>query len=228
MLPGDSLESCFRRAEAQERALRNLAVATVADLLHHFPSRYEERSETKPIKEVISGEEVPLYGTLSSLKTRKAFRRKTPIAEGLLKDSTGSIKLIWFNQPYLAKMLPEGTVLSVRGRVSGKEGSFYVSNPKTGEASPNSPGGPLFEESPPLLPVYPESRGITSLWFYYAIQKIFKGGVLEKLDDPIPPEILKRYHLPSLSTALIFIHAPRRAGDAAAARKRFAFEEVFL
>src|SRR3989344_3498573 len=228
MLPRDLVLSCFRLTQVQERALRNLGIATIADLFRHFPSRYEEGSRAEPIGELAPGEEVTVYGTLSNLSIRKAFRSKVPIAEAILRDSTGSIKIIWFNQPYLAKMLPEGVSLSMRGRVSGKEGRLYISNPQTAEMAPRSPGGPLFEEGPALLPIYPESRGVTSLWFYYAIQKIFKTGILEKLDDPIPPEILKRYNLPSLPTALIFAHTPRKSSDALAARKRFAFEEVFL
>ena len=228
MLPRDLVLSCFRLTQVQERALRKLGIATIADLFRHFPSRYEEGAGIKAIGELAPGEEVAVYGTLSNLSIRKAFRSKVPIAEAILRDSTGSIKIIWFNQPYLAKMLPEGVSLSMRGRVSGKEGRLYISNPQTAEMAPRSPGGPLFEEGPALLPIYPESRGVTSLWFYYAIQKIFKTGILEKLDDPIPPEILKRYNLPSLPTALIFAHTPRKSSDALAARKRFAFEEVFL
>ena len=78
------------------------------------------------------------------------------------------------------------------------------------------------------LSVYPESHGITSNWMYHAVQKIFKTGILEKLSDPLAENILKKYNLPTLATALVWIHAPLREKDALAARKRFAFEEVFF
>src|SRR3989344_4299540 len=87
-------------------------------------------------------------------------------------------------------------------------------------------------------PIYAETRGITSKWFYHAIEKIFStkgrsasGGkevrLLDTLDDYIPGDILKKYHLPTLKTALIWIHKPKNKKDAESARKRFAFDEVF-
>jgi RecG-like helicase len=60
-----------------------------------------------------------------------------------------------------------------------------------------------------FFPVYPESRGVTSRWFYHALKRIFASGILEELVDPIPKEILKRYNLPTLGTALVWIHSPR-------------------
>src|SRR6185295_8724639 len=81
------------------------------------------------------------------------------------------------------------------------------------------------EKNPPLLdkegfrggfsyPIYAETRGITSKWFYHAIEKIFRDKTLEKLDDYIPSEILKKYNLPTLRTALFWIHKPKNAKDA--------------
>src|SRR5207244_2133865 len=75
---------------------------------------------------------------------------------------------------------------------------------------------------------YPESRGVSSNWIYHSIQKIFKSGVLDDLEDPIPNELLEKYKLPKLRSALIWIHTPKNQNDALSARKRFAFEEIFL
>ena len=78
------------------------------------------------------------------------------------------------------------------------------------------------------FPVYNETRGITSKWFYHAIEKILREKTLDNLEDYIPVDILKKYSLPTLKTALIWIHKPKNARDAESARKRFAFEEVFF
>jgi ATP-dependent DNA helicase RecG len=75
---------------------------------------------------------------------------------------------------------------------------------------------------------YPESSGITSLWFRHALKRAFAQDFFEKIEDPIPESLLKRYNLPTLKTALVWIHAPKDLKDAEAARKRFAFEEVFM
>jgi ATP-dependent DNA helicase RecG len=76
-------------------------------------------------------------------------------------------------------------------------------------------------------PIYAETRGITSKWFYHAIEKILREKTLNNIKDYIPEDILKKYHLPTLKTALIWIHKPKNGRDAESARKRFAFEEVF-
>jgi ATP-dependent DNA helicase RecG len=79
-----------------------------------------------------------------------------------------------------------------------------------------------------LSPIYKLSKGISSLWIHHALNKIFQSELFKNLEDPIPEDILKKYKLPSLRTALIFIHQPQKQKDALSARKRFAFEEVFL
>jgi ATP-dependent DNA helicase RecG len=118
--------------------------------------------------------------------------------------------------------------------VSERNGIFSIMNPKIESVSkvPFAVGSSLFgEEEVPehaLYPVYPESRGITSNWMYHCIQKIFKSGILENIVDPIPEDILKKYKLPGLKTALIWVHTPRKQDDALSARKRFAFEEIFF
>jgi len=152
-----------------------------------------------------------------------------------LRDGSGKIQIVWFNQPYLAKMTPEDALVRVEGKLSArkKNGELYFSNPKIEkvESVPHGVGESLFGkegETHHLHPVYPESRGVTSNWFFHAIQKVIGSSVLDSLIDPIPHDILEKYHLPSLKTALIWIHAPQKAGDAIAARKRFAFEEVFF
>lgn len=110
---------------------------------------------------------------------------------------------------------------------------IYMSNPKIEQVVklPIGVGDSLFGENGEahsLYPVYPESRGITSNWFYHTIQKIFSAGILDILEDPIPEYILTTYNLPSLKTALVWIHTPQKQDHAVSARKRFAFEEVFF
>ncbi len=110
---------------------------------------------------------------------------------------------------------------------------MYFSNPKVEKISklPLGVGDSLFGEDGEkhsLYPVYPESRGITSNWFYHSIAKVFLSGALENIVDPIPENILEKYSLPKLKTALIWIHSPQKENDSLSARKRFAFEEVFF
>ncbi len=144
------------------------------------------------------------------------------MAQGFVEDDTGKMKIVWFNQPYIAKMIVSDSIVRVEGKVSERKGELYFSNPKI-ERVPKIPGGTgssLFGDdgmTHSLYPVYSETAGISSNWIYHAIQKIFKSGVLDDAKDPIPEEILQKYNLPHFHAAMVWIHAPQDQNDALSA-----------
>lgn len=233
MLPTDLLRDHVRMDEAHQKALKRLKIETVADLLYHLPTRYEDISAFQPVSGLAVGAEAVVYGKVSGLKTRKAWKSRKPIAEGYVEDGTAKMKIIWFNQPYLAKMLREGGYVKLAGKVSGTAEKPYLANPEieTLDELPVDRHNSLFEKKADdaeetLYPIYRETKGVTSKWFYHTVQKCFRAGVLEKLEDPLSEAIRDRYTLPELRTALLWIHAPKKAAHTESARKRFAFEEV--
>ncbi len=216
-------------------ALKKLGILTIADLLYHFPTRYGDTSETRNISSLAQDDTAVIFGKITGLKTSKGFKTRIAMADGYVEDDSGKIHCVWFNQPYLAKMVQEGALVRVEGKLSlrKKTEELYFSNPKIEVIGklPTGVGNSLFGkdgEAHTMYPIYPESRGITSNWMYHKISDIFKSGILDTLEDPIPEDILKKYNLPGLKTALIWIHTPLKNEDAQAARKRFAFEEVFF
>ncbi|MCB9806143.1 ATP-dependent DNA helicase RecG [Candidatus Nomurabacteria bacterium] len=222
----------FHLSELQKKALKKLKIEKVRDLLYHFPTRYGDTSQTNFVENLESGMQATLFGRVKNLKTGKTFRSKMSQATGTFYDDTGEIKVAWFNQPYLAKMLNEEKIIRLTGKVSEYNEKLRINNPKVEEVSeiPIGVGNSLFGkdgEQHTLYPVYSESKGLTSNWIYHNIKKIFKNKFFEKIEDPIPIEILEKYNLPKLKTALIWIHSPHKESDALAARKRFAFEEIF-
>ena len=237
---GDQLTEHFRLTDQQKAALGKLGIRTVRDLLYHFPSRYEVGGDEAQIAGLVSGQEASIIGTLEKLETKKGWKSRRPLSEGYLRDSTGRIKLRWFNQPYIAKMYADGALVKAVGKVSGSEGKIYLANPllqkisfsEVGNAAPTllsagrGPDQSVGAAKNDLFAVYPESRGISSLWFRSAIKKIFEQKI--EAEDPIPKDILKKYNLPGLSAALLWAHQPKEMKNAEAARKRFAFEEVFM
>ena len=266
----EALESHFRLTDIQKSALGKLGVRTVRDLLYHFPFRYEQAGDASTVAGLVAGQEASLVGNLEKLETKKSWKRRIPISEGYIRDASGRIKIRWFNQPYIAKMYAEGTLVRAVGKVSGTEGKLYLANPQLQKVSateatlfkteqkdsgqksglPGRVGGVEARTGDPrtfgrslsaeldLFAVYPESRGVSSLWFRSALKKILshqgpsltpptKDGPLQ-IQDPLPAAMLKKYNLPTLHTALHWIHLPKNLKNAEAARKRFAFEEVFL
>lgn len=231
MQPLDELAKVFRLAPAQAAALRRLGISTIRDLLYHFPSRYDAAGDERAIGALAAGTEVTIFGTLSKLGTRRSWKRRIPVGEARLTDASGSIKIMWFHQPYLAKKFAEGTFVKAVGTVAGKDGKVYLANPHVEQADPTDSG--IFSAQMPaskdvqFFAVYPETRGITSLWMRHRVQQIAESGALDSLEDPIPHDVRKRYNLPELKTALLYIHTPTDLKHAEAVRKRFAFEEIF-
>lgn len=234
MKPTDLLSTHFRIDLPHQKALKRLGIVTVSDLLYHLPARYEDISDIQSVGGLEKGQEAIVYGQLSGLKSRKAWKSKKPIAEGYIEDGSAKIKIMWFNQPYLAKMYSDGMYVKVAGKVTGSEGKLYIANPEVEklDALPVDRHDSIFRGTAAdidetIYPVYRETKGVTSKWFYHTALKCFEKGVLENLEDPIPETILAKYKLPVLKTALVWIHSPKKAEHAQSARKRFAFEEVF-
>ncbi len=225
----------FRLKGDQIFALKKLGITTLQDILYHFPTRYENSSSAKLIRDLIVGESITIYGKVSGLKTGKSFKSHISKAEGWLDDDTGRIKLMWFHQPYIAKLIQDNSLVKVHGKISERNGQFSILNPEISPVSaiPNGIGDDLFmdagdeEAGFAQIPVYAESKGITSKWFFHAVQKIYRHPEFAHIKDPIPSAILKKYNLPSLATALVWIHTPKKEADAKVAEKRFAFEEIF-
>jgi ATP-dependent DNA helicase RecG len=236
------LTSLFRLTPVQLKALERLSIRSAAELLLYLPSRYEATGDYKPINELAAGDEVVIHGKVIKAKTSKAWKKKMPMGEVVLEDHNGVIKAIWFHQAYMAKKVPEGSWAKLRGKVTARASSakssasqgteLYISNPDIEAIDESQAGEHLFSHGDtnqrPLVPVYPETRGLSSTWFYYHIEQLLKKNLHQDLVDPIPADILKKYNLPSIKTAVVWVHSPERAADAEAARKRFAFQEIFF
>lgn len=236
MRPEDSVSKYFRLTPVQLSALRRLGISTIEDLLRHFPARYDVAGSTATAKSVTVGVKVTLFGTITGLKAKKLWKSKRNATEGYFEDASGRVKVMWFNQPYMASYVPEGSAVKVTGTVGGNAERPYIANPEVEIVSreeivdsgmfESTESSKLKAESS-LFAVYPETAGITSLWFRHAIDRVLKAGAAAHISDPIPDNVRERYHLPDISTALQYIHTPEKNAHAEVARKRFAFEEIF-
>ena len=234
MTQDSPIETLIRIDKSHKLALEKLGIRTLKNLLYHFPVRYGDTATLSSIQNTKDGEDITIYGRIKKLKLDKTFRTKIARATAVIEDESGTIHATWFNQPYIAKMYTEGEFVKVSGKIKVLKEIPVLNNPaiEKVESMPIGVGDDLFGHATQgieeLSPIYKLSKGISSLWMHHAIAKIFKSELFEHLEDPIPEYILKKYKLPTLKSALIYIHQPQKQKDALAARKRFAFEEVFL
>ncbi|MEK7659909.1 MAG: ATP-dependent DNA helicase RecG [Patescibacteria group bacterium] len=217
----DDISEIGRLTMPQIHALKRLGILTIQDLLRHFPTRYEQFGVFRTIEGLIHGEMFMIEGKVTKLATKKTWRRRMPMTSATVEDATGKAQVMWFSQPYIGKMIAIGDIIRLNGKVQIKEKGVFFANPLFEKISRFSVNRP----SKQLMPVYSETRGISSRWLAYHIDRALNA--IAEIPEILPEHIIKKYHLPVISRALRAIHFPRSEREATAARKRFAFEEIF-
>jgi len=201
--------------------LKKLGIVSMRDLLFHFPNRYEDYSIIRKISDLIPNERATIGGIVSSFRSGRTFQKKMLLAEAIIEDETGSIRAIWFNQKFVAQMMKPGMEIRVSGKVSADKKGLLFSNPAFERAERD------VTHTGRLVPIYPETAGLTSKFFRWQIGDILKKN-LHDIPDFVPEDILERLHLPTLPRALAYIHFPKTEDETILAQKRFAFNEMLL
>jgi ATP-dependent DNA helicase RecG len=209
------------------KRFEKIGIRTVRDLLWHFPSRYEDFSKIYQINDLEPGQQATIHAAVEDMKLRRT-RRGLTIIEAILADESGTIRAVWFNQPYIAQTLRAGRIANFAGKISlSEENELYLNNPAY-EILRQGTENKKQETSHTarLVPIYPETKGLTSRGIRFAVRIATKHDLA--LTEWIPKEILARYDFPNLQNALQKIHFPDRLEDALRAQKRFRFENLFL
>ncbi len=216
------IENISRIPASYKKRLEKLGVETVRDLLFHFPHRYEDFSNIIPIAEVGLDETVCVKGIILEIQNRRTWAKRMFITEAVIKDETGPIKVVWFNQPFLTRSLRSGDNVCLAGKVAINENGLYLSSPIHEKIGKNE-----LVHTGRLVPVYPETEGVSSRWLRYILRPIL-AELRTKIPEVLPAAILKKEGFLPVSKAIWQIHFPDSSEEAKAARERFSFKELFL
>ena len=198
--------------------LEKLGINTVGDLLHHFPRRYDDFSNIIPIRMMKPGM-VTFRGEVVNIASRRARTRRLSITEAVISDGTGTVKAVWFNQPFLTKQYPVGSSVMVSGKLEFKNNDLALQTP----AIEGDEG--VSKHTGRIVPVYPETEGLTSKQLRNLIFPLL--GLIELVEN-LPKEVISKYKLMNRTKAVIEIHAPTSEAALKKARYRMAFEELFF
>ncbi len=209
-----------RVTPAFEKRLLNLGIKTVKDLFYHFPHRYDDFSKITAIKDLKLGETITIQGRIIEIKNIRTWRRRMTITEAFIEDQTGLIKAVWFNQPFLLNSLKEGILVSLSGKISFDK-TLFLSNPAYERFNEKE----ALRHTGRLVPVYPETSGLTSRYLRYLIRLLLP---YIQITDWLPENIKKSQRLIDLNRALKEVHFPSSKKILEAARRRLAFDELFL
>jgi len=199
-----------------------LGIETIYDLLRFFPRKYQDFSQLKTINQIMYGEEVTLTGIiLGEVVNRKSKNNRLTISEAVLSDSTGTLKLTWFNQPFLKNQLKAGMPIVVSGKVDQFRGRLTMT-------------GPVWEglqkeqiHTNRIVPIYPGTAGLSQR----QIRKIIKRNLefwSSRIREYLPESVIKKLRFDVIKDAILSIHFPEGNTPLERARNRFAFEEVFF
>jgi ATP-dependent DNA helicase RecG len=192
----------------------------VEDLLWHLPWRYDDLSQVKDISALEIDELTTVRGRIELLNSRRARRRRLTITEALVTDITGSLKVIWFNQPYINKTLKIGDEVLLAGKVSGDLLGRQMNNPSYEKVSQEN------IHTARLVPIYPATEKLTQKQLRFLIKSCLPA--LIKLKDWLPEEIKQENKLIDLNEAIEQIHFPDDAAVLKIAQERLQFDEMFL
>ena len=198
--------------------LEKLGIRTVGDLLHHFPRRYDDFSNIIPIGMMKPGM-VTFRGEIVNIASRRARTRRLSITEAVISDGTGTVKAVWFNQPFLVKQHPVGSSVMISGKLEFKNNDLALQAPAIESDSGVS------KHTGRIVPIYPETEGLTSKQLRNFIMPLL--GLI-KLEENLPEEVKTKYKLMDRTKAVIELHAPSSEAALKRARHRMAFEELFF
>lgn len=174
-----------------QKKLKKFGIKTVQDLLYYFPARYDDFSNIIPINQVKAGNDACIQGKIIEIESSNTFKRGMDITEVIIQDDTGEIKALWFNQPYLAKSLKDDDYICLAGKVSLSKHGIYLNNPAHERfyPTPNTQNPtPNLTHTGRIIPVYNETRGLTSRWLRYIIKPLLIA-FSSQIPEILPAEI---------------------------------------
>jgi ATP-dependent DNA helicase RecG len=206
-------------SDKTEAKLARLGIATIRDLLLFFPRRYEDFSTITPIAFVRPGVKTTVRGRIYDIGARQTKYKRMALTEAVLSDDSGSLRVVWFNQPWLVKSLQKGDEIFVAGEAD-MNGGLVMKNPDHEKVSLRP------RNVARLVPIYRETEGLTSKWLRPKIQAVLP--LADQLDEFLPAELLTRRELMARAEAVRQVHYPASAARLDRARDRLAFEEMFV
>jgi len=212
-----------------QKKLKNLGIKTVGDLLFHFPHRYEDFSNIVLIAQAEPGKTVCIQGEIADIKMFRTFKKRMTITEAKVKDESGEIRATWFNQPYLINTFKKGDFVFFAGKIILKGSKKYLSSPAYEKINSKSEArNPKLDltHMGRIIPVYPETEGMSSRWLRFIIKPLLTR-IENEIPETLPEEILKNNGLLPIKKSVWQIHFPDTLEGAEEAKKRFVFEGLF-
>lgn len=209
-----------RVGETLAGRLQRLGIVTVRDLLWYFPFRYEDYSRVVPIAALTEGAQVTVRARIEVIAAKRSPRKRTLLTEAVVADETGRLRLIWFGQPFIAKVLQAGDEVFFSGRVTSDLLGLQLVNPNYEKVKAET------AHTARLVPMYPLTAGVTHKQLRFLMSQVI--GLADTEPEWLPEEILAQADLPPLGGALRGIHFPENEAELQQSIARLKFDELYI
>jgi len=216
-----SITELHRVGKTTAKILKKLGLNTVQDLIFYLPFRYDDFTKTSLINDLQPNTMVNIIGTVELIQNKRSFKRRMYLTEALISDDSETIKVIWFNQPFLTRTIKVGDRLSLAGRVSETHNQITMISPHYEKIY-----SPELIHTKGLIPNYHLTENLTQKQIRFLIKQIIP--LVNKIPEWLPIDLRQRLKLVDLKTALQKIHFPQNQDDISRARQRLSFAELFL
>ena len=216
----DSIRYLKGVGPTREALFNKVGISTIKDLIYHFPRDYEDRTKTKKIIELVDGEKVAFEAELLGKVTQIFTRSRMKIFKVTVADETSKATLTWFNADYIRNLLKPNQRYVFYGQIERTINGIEIKNPVFDVKGTDKKTGRI-------LAIYPSTKDLTQNVFRDTVKNAF-SNLEERIADILPEELINRYNLIDINSALQSIHFPEDSESYMKARKRLAFEELLI
>src|SRR3989344_1352190 len=212
------VEDLYLVGPARAKLLKNLGITTLEDLLFYFPRSHQDLSKFTPVNELKLGEPGNIKARVLEIKSFRTKVRKFSLTQALVEDDTGAILCVWFNQPFLAKIIKPGEEFIFSGKTSVSKNKLQLQNPVYEQVKLEQ------VHTSRLVPLYPLTASLTQKQLRSVI-KFYLDKI--RIPEYLPEAILKKEKLFELNQAVQIFHFPESFPSLRLAQERLAFDEIF-
>ncbi|MDD4850055.1 MAG: ATP-dependent DNA helicase RecG [Gemmiger sp.] len=200
------------------KKFERLGIVTVRDLLRHYPRRYIDYTQPYTVASAPFDVDCCVKAEVLQREPSRRIAGGRMLSKVLAADATGVLALSWFNAAYAADNLVPGQSYYFEGRVAGNMARREMLHPLVRTEAQVA--------ATPLVPVYGATEGLPSGRIARCVLGALEAA--EEIAEPLPAPLLHKYRMPPKSQAVRGIHAPKTVEEAAAARRRLIFEELYI
>ena len=214
------LGSVLRTTKDHIDALEGMGLKTVGDLLLYLPRAHEDLSNIVTLADVPVGAKASVRGSIGDVKVTR-IRGGKQIVSTLFTDTAGATaEAVWFNQPHVKRMLPDGSEVVLTGKLTEKGYKLQLQSPQFEIA-----GSRALVHAGRLVPVYPQHDIINTRWLREKM--VLVKDAIDLLRETLPEQVIEEEELMSRRDAIRALHFPDQPEDVARAQHRMAFEEMY-